>query len=59
MCVIIAIMVMPTTLMDQLHVLLNPSTGLGQKVPPVANAHLNVNYCFFPYYKIMMQVDII
>ena len=30
MCVIMA-MVMQTTLMDQLHVLLNPSTGLGQK----------------------------
>ena len=31
MCVIIA-MVMQTTLMDQLHVLLNPSTELGQKI---------------------------
>ena len=30
MCVIIA-MVTQTTLMDQLHVLPNPSTGLGQK----------------------------
>ena len=30
MCVIIST-AMQTTMMDQLHVLLNPSTGLGQK----------------------------
>ena len=31
--------------------------GLARKVP-VAKAHLNLNYCFFPYYKNTIQVDI-
>ena len=44
MCVFIA-MVMQTTLMGQLMFFLTL-------------AHLNVNYCFLPYYKRMMQVDI-
>ena len=35
-------MAMQMTLMDQLHILLKPSVGLGSRVPPVAN--INFNY---------------
>ena len=38
---VIIVMVMQNTVMDQLHVLLRPSIGLGPRVPPVANGHLN------------------
>ena len=38
---VIIVMAMQTTLMDQLHVLLKPSIGLGTKVLPVVNGHLN------------------
>ena len=48
MCVIIA-MVMQTTLMDQLNVLLNPSTGLCQKGTTRGQRTLNLNYSFLPY----------
>ena len=41
MCVVIS-MVMRTSLMDQLHVLFNPSIGPGPKGATVANAHLNL-----------------
>ena len=41
---VIIVMVMQTTLMDQLHVLLKPSIGLGPGLPPMANGHLNLNY---------------
>ena len=41
---VIIVMDMQTTLMDQLHVLLKPSTGLGPMVPTVANGHLHLNY---------------
>ena len=33
----IIVMVMQTNLMDELHVFLKPSIGLGPRVPPVAN----------------------
>ena len=57
MCVIINL-VMQTTLIDQLHVLLNPGTGLGQKV--ATRGQLTFKFkLLFPYYKITMQVDII
>ena len=38
---VIIVIVMQTTLMGQLHVLFKPSIGLGPRVPPMANAHLN------------------
>ena len=56
MCMIIA-MVMQTTLMDQLHVLLNPGTGLGQKGATRGQRTLKFKL-LFPYYEITMQVDI-
>ena len=37
-------MAMQTTLMYQLHVLLKPSIGLGPRVSPVTNGHLNLKY---------------
>ena len=41
---VIIVMVMQTTLMDQLHVLLKPSKGHGPRVPPMANVHSNLNH---------------
>ena len=41
---VIIVMVMQTTMMDQLHVLLKPSIGFGPRVPPVAIGHLNLKY---------------
>ena len=38
---VIIVMAMQMILMDQLHVLLKPSIGLGSRVPHVANEHLN------------------
>ena len=55
MCVFTA-MVMHTTLMDQLHVLLNPSTVLGQK--GVTRGQRTFKLLLSSYYKSTMQVDI-
>ena len=44
---VIIVMAMQTTLIDQLHVLLKPSIGLGPRVPPVAN----YPNCFIIYCK--------
>ena len=55
MCVII-VMVMQSTLIDQLHVLLNPYTGSGQK--GASRGKRTFKLCFLPYYKRTMQVDI-
>ena len=43
---VIIVMVMLTTLMNQLRVLLKPSRpiGLGPRVLPVTNGHLNLIY---------------
>ena len=45
------VMVMQTTLMDLLHVLLDPSTGLGQigapPPPPLSQRTFKFNFLFF------------
>ena len=48
---IIIVMAMQTILMDQLHVLLKPSIGLGSRVPPVANGPFNYLNLFIIYRK--------
>ena len=57
MCVIIA-MVMQTTLMDKLHVLLNPSTGLGQEGATRGQRTFKLLLYSLRYCKNTMQVDI-
>ena len=57
MCVIIA-MVMQTTLMDYLHVLLNPSTGLGQEGATRGQGTFELLLSSLWYCKNTMQVEI-
>ena len=57
MCVIIA-MIMQTTLMDLLHVLLNPSTGLGQEDATRGQRTFKLLLSSLRYCKNTMQVDI-
>ena len=57
MCVIIAT-VMQTTLMDYLHVLFNPSTGLGQEGATRAQRTFKLLLSSLRYCKNTMQVDI-
>ena len=57
MCVIIA-MVMQTTLMDKLHVLLSPSTGLGQEGATRGQRIFTLLLSSLRYCKNTMQVDI-
>ena len=54
---VIIVMVMQTTMMDQLHVLLKPSIGFGPRVPPVAIGHLNLKYPTW-FNKSTIQMDI-
>ena len=58
MSVIIA-MVMQTTLMDYLHVLLNPSTGLGQEGATRGQRTFKLLLSSLRYCKNTMQMDII
>ena len=57
MCVIIA-MVMQTTLMDYLHVLPNPSTGLGQEGATRGQSTFTLLISSLRYCKNTIQVDI-
>ena len=57
MCVIIA-MVMQITLMNKLHVLLTPSTGLGQEGATRGQRTFKLLLSSLRYCKNTMQVDI-
>ena len=57
MCVIIA-MVMQTTLVDYLHVFLNPSTGLGQECATRGRRTFKLLLSYLRYCKNTMQMDI-